>query len=350
MASNYNQRSSSSGSRRAGNPEPSRRISSRTTSSRSVRPSANIPESRASQRTSRSFGQSSAVPSRSRSFESSVRVGDTRAYREQHSGGGGKGNGPKRVIKLIVIIAFFLIVLAGGALAALYYTGVLSVEEVKVTGTDHLTEADVDALAAVPEGTTLLSVDTEMLRQRLLLDAWVQDAHAKRVFPHTIEIEVTERTISAVVEISSNDATVIRPWAISSDGVWLMPIPEKDSEAGKLVNAKIFEDADKALHIVDVPFGATPEIGTICTDSNVNNALAIVAGMTTELAGQVKVVRATDSESATLTLDNGIEVAFGRADEIRAKERVVLELMESFPGTLAYINVRVPDRPTWRSL
>ena len=77
----------------------------------------------------------------------------------------------------------------------------------------------------------------------------------------------------------------------------------------------MYEDAENVLHISDVPLGVSPEVGAHCTDANVNNALDIVSGLTTELADQV-----------------------------------ILQLMEENPGTIAYINVRVVDRPTWRSL
>ena len=93
-----------------------------------------------------------------------------------------------------------------------------------------------------------------------------------------------------------------------------------------------------------------PEIGEVCTDSNVNNALAIVSGMTTELADSVVRVSATDAESTILTLDNGVEIAFGAAEDIREKERVCLALLEEHEGNIAYINVRTVSSPTWRSL
>ena len=102
--------------------------------------------------------------------------------------------------------------------------------------------------------------------------------------------------------------------------------------------------------IRDRPYGTSPETGAFCTDENVNNALDIVAGMTTSLADQVVLVKATDAESTKLTLDNGVEIAFGKAEDIREKERVCLEIMEQNPGSVAYINVRVVDRPTWRAL
>ncbi|MFR5092029.1 MAG: cell division protein FtsQ/DivIB [Adlercreutzia equolifaciens] len=94
----------------------------------------------------------------------------------------------------------------------------------------------------------------------------------------------------------------------------------------------------------------TPEVGTYCADGNVNNALAILDGLSTELADQVKTVTATDAASTCLTLDNGIEIAFGTAEDIRDKERIVLQIMADNPGKVSYINVRVPGTAsTWRA-
>ena len=80
------------------------------------------------------------------------------------------------------------------------------------------------------------------------------------------------------------------------------------------------------------------------------NALSIIDGMTTELSDQIKSVAAASSNSTTLTLDNGVEIAFGEAKDIRDKERVCLELLKQHEGKISYINVRVVNKPVWRSL
>ena len=156
--------------------------------------------------------------------------------------------------------------------------------------------------------------------------------------------------MAAVVEVPTSDAKSTQPWAISSDGMWLMAIPDQDTQLGQSLNQRIYDDAQNALHITDVPYGTSAETGTKCTDENVNNALAIVSGMTTDLANQVKTVSATDAESTKLTLESGVEIAFGPAQSIREKERVCLQILNDNPGKVAYVNVRVVDRPTWRSL
>ena len=275
----------------------------------------------------------------------SVRVGDIgREDRAAQRRAGGR-----RVIVVTGIIVALVCLLGVGGLL-LGNSSAFAIKGVQVTGADHLTESDMNALAPIPEGATLFNLDTELLERSILRDAWVQDVTIKRKFPSTIEIVITERQIGAVVEVSSSDAKTTQPWAISSDGMWLMAIPDPESEIGQAISPKIYEDADNALHIKDVPYGIVPEMGAYCTDDNVNNALSIVDGMTTSLAEQVQEVSATDAESTLLTLKNGVQIAFGTAENIRDKERICLEILEQNPDRVAYINVRVADRPTWRSI
>ena len=315
MASNYNRKSASSGSPR--------------------RPAARSP------RTPRAPRPANTGSSRL----TSVRVGDisqaTRAHRVQQT--------YQRYLVRLGIIAGILVVLAISALIV-YNSSAFTIESVSVKGVEHLTASDMQELAGVDSGTTLLRVDTGAIKENLKKDAWVADVKVNRVFPSTLEIVVTERTIAAVVEVPSENAKTTTSWAIASDGMWLMPIPDRDSEAGRRTSSKVFEDAESVLHITDVPYGTKPQVGSYCSDADVNNALAIVAGMTTELADRIASVKATETESTTLTITNGPDIVFGTADNIREKERVCLEIMKEHPDGVTYINVRSPDRPTWRSV
>lgn len=295
-------------------------------------------------------GRSAGMPAGSPQL-SSTRIGDLnngggsggRTPRPSHTNQGGKG----RIVAIIAVIVVLLVAIGG---LALYSSGAFRITSLSVKGAEHLTQAEVGQLAAIPEGSTLLNVDADNIKNRMLKDTWVEDVKVKRVFPNTLELDVKERSIKAVVEISSKNSNLVKQWAIAEDGMWLMPIPDRESDAGKATSEKVYEDAESVLHIQGVPYTAQAEIGKYCNDSNVNNALDIVSGMTTDLAKQVKTVLASDPDSTTLVLEDGIEIAFGTAKDIREKERVCLELMKQFEGQVAYINVRTVDRPTWRSL
>lgn len=250
---------------------------------------------------------------------------------------------------IIVGVAVFLAVSFLGMYYIISKTNVFEIEEINISGTEHLTAQEVRALISIPQGTTLLNIDTAQIEMSMERDAWVKMVDVNRVFPNKVEIVVHERKIGAIVEVPTGAAQTIQNWAIADDGMWLMVIPSRDSEVGKQLSQQIYDDAEKALHIINVPYGVQPQIGAYCTDENVENALKIITGMTTELADQVKVVSAKDVESTMLTLKNNIEIAFGSADNIREKERICLKIIEENPGVV-FINVRVPERPTYRKV
>ena len=298
------------------------------------------------ERVSRSAGETGSMRRVSRSEGvSEVRLGDLR--REQRAERMRRSS-RRYIVRIGIVLGIAAALIIGWF--ALYNSSAFTIEEVNVSGVEHLTSTEVGLLVDVPEGTTLLRVDTDTIRARLMKSAWIKDVQVNRHFPNTLDIVVTEREITAVVEVPTGKGSAVKSWAIASDHVWLMPIPEKGSDAAKTTSEKIYEDADAALHITDVPYGTKAEIGTECIDNNVNNALDIISGMTTDLAGQVVKVSAAGPAETTLLLDSGVEIAFGKAEDIRDKERVILEILREHPDGVAYINVRMVQTPTWRAL
>ena len=251
----------------------------------------------------------------------------------------------RRIVIIVVVVAALVV-----GWFALRSSNAFAVTDVQVTGVEHLTNDEMAQMAAVPADTTLLRVDTDIIRNRLLQNAWVKDATVSRAFPHTLQIDVTERDIAAVVEVQTASGSNVKSWAISDDHIWLMPIPDRNSDAAKTTSPQIYEDADAVLHITDVPYGTQAEIGAECIDNNVNNALDIISGLTTDLSDMVTSVSAAGPVETTLMLDNGVEVAFGKAENIRDKERVILKILEDNPDGVAYINVRMVENPTWREV
>ncbi|HIW76114.1 MAG TPA: FtsQ-type POTRA domain-containing protein [Candidatus Gordonibacter avicola] len=356
MASNYNRKSASSGSRsksgRGRTPAPS---------SRSTRSQAKAGRSTRQGNRPTSSGRTSSRPSQAGAYRAmpggrytgsprpqqritSVRVGDLdRAERAQRA----HNTYRRHVIRIVAVLCVVAALVGGGV--AVYYSDAFAIENVTVSGVEHLTANDMTNMANVPANTTLLRVDASGIRERLLKNSWVKDAQVKRVFPNTLELAVTERTIAAVVHVPTEDATSVKQWAIASDHMWLMPIPDPESETGKATSPKVYEDAAAVLAITDVPYATKADIGTYCSDDNVNNALDIVSGLTTDLADHVTKVSAAGPEETKLELDSGVEIAFGKADDIREKERVCLKIMEDNPDVV-YINVRAVERPTWRAL
>ncbi|MEG1397263.1 MAG: FtsQ-type POTRA domain-containing protein [Raoultibacter sp.] len=355
MASNSHRKSASSASRK---PSPSRRGAAAPArsggSKRDVRmPQTNPRRVGASSAGSSSRTRSSGYDPRKRSYAPSptpvrsVRVGDI-AGGMSSSTARAQANYRRYVQRVVIVLVIVSVLIAAGI--GVYSSPLFAITNVTVKGVEHLTTNEMTQLASVPATTTLVRVDSAGIKGRLMQNAWVKDASINRIFPDTLELAITERSIAAVAQVSVDNAQSVQNWAISSDGVWLMSIPAQDSEEGKATSPQVYLDAAEALSIIDVPYGVSPKVGAACTDASILNALKVIDGMTTSLKDQVKCVSATGGESTTLTLDSGVQIAFGTSEDIREKERVCLQLIEENPGKIAYINVRVVDRPTWRSV
>lgn len=251
---------------------------------------------------------------------------------------------PLIVIGSIVSVIIITVV----ALFLMSRTDALEIESIDIKGADHLTQQELNALASVPQGATLLNVDSDSIIKSLMRDSWVESVEVNRVFPSTLEIVIHEREVGAVVEVPSGNTQTIQNWLLSKDAVWLMALPDRESEVGSQISERIYEDAESALHITNVAYGVRPEMGSKCTDAPILNAISILTGLTTELADRIKTVKAEDVESTALILDSNVEIAVGSANNIREKELICLDILEDNPKVV-YINVRVPDRPTWKS-
>lgn len=280
---------------------------------------------------------------------STVKLGDLDAASAKGSVHRARAQASYKNYQAKVVAVLVAIAVLAGVFAGAFWSNLFAVRQVTVSGVEHLTASEMAQLANVPSDTTLLRVDTATIESNIMRDAWVENVHVQRVFPNTLNLAVTERTIGATVEIGVDDGKSTETWALSTDGIWLCRIPDKDSEAAQNISPKIYEDAENVFVITDVTYGVKPEVGKVCTDESVKNALDVVTSLSTDLKDQVKQVSATSTENTTLTLDSNVEIAFGAASDVRDKERVIKQILADHPGEVSYINVRVVKSPTWRT-
>jgi cell division protein FtsQ len=254
-----------------------------------------------------------------------------------------------------------------------------------------MSEEQVLEIAQVPDDATLLRHDSSGIRSRLEEDPWITSARVYAVPFGTLTIVVQETTFDAVVEVPVNAASnQASTWAISSSGMWIgkveegsssattsasttttpsptpsatpsptpsvspTPTPTTDSQStgsgeGALTDA-ISEEMGTKPRITDVSASEIPEAGANCQDSGVLAALQLLSSLSDDMLGEVTSISAPDDQTLTVTLDNGVEVAFGSLDDIETKERVASDIMKAHEGSVTYINVRVADRPSWRGL
>ena len=241
---------------------------------------------------------------------STVKLGDLDAASARGSVHRARAQASYKNYQAKVVAVLVAIAVLAGVFAGAYWSNLFAVQQVTVSGVEHLTASEMAQLANVPSDTTLLRVDTATIESNIMRDAWVENVHVQRVFPNTLNLAVTERTIGATVEVGVDDGKSTETWALSTDGIWLCRIPDKDSEAAQNISPKIYEDAESVFVITDVTYGVKPEVGKVCTDESVKNALDVVTSLSTDLKDQVKQVSARLARRAMCAIRNASSSKF----------------------------------------
>ncbi len=391
MASNSNRRSSSSGSR------PERRASSRTRaqgSPQNRRPSDRRSSTGSDLRTRPSTRNEARRPapsrSRSRTPDRELTYGALRSDRARQRKAEVRQAYLKRVIPIAGLITLVVALII--AAFAIYNSSLFTVTRIEITSElEHVTNQELTEIAAVPAGTTLLRVDRNAIVERLQSHPWITSASVERSFPETLQLVVAEREPSALVMVDAIGTT----WYLGDDGHWIEPVdPERVREISRQVEAagsseestvaaeeaaaepsvaaepsiaaepsvdttavvtsrqtaQALADAESIALIADVKEGLEPTPGAVVEDEGLKAALAYVQSFSDGMNSQIAHYNATSKESVSMTLDNGVEVALGSAEQIELKESIILKLLAENESRITYINVRVPSNPAWRGI
>jgi len=226
------------------------------------------------------------------------------------------------------IAAIAVVVLLCWGAVSVYNAPVFTIRSVSVTGNHHLSKADALRLAAVPADSTLVKVQRSSIRRRLMTSPWVRDVSVDRDFPHTLRIRVVERKPSVIVDQGGANL-----WIVSADGYWL---GKRSAEETGLV---------QVTGLPKLPV----RTGRKLSSREVLNAVGIVEKLSAELRAQVVSIAAPSVDKTALRTDKDVEIFIGQATEMAKKDRVAREILKRHPKAV-YINVRVPDDPTWRGL
>jgi cell division protein FtsQ len=108
----------------------------------------------------------------------------------------------------------------GTALAAGAGKAGLRVEQIEITGLKRMDRMSVYAVALEDKQneTSMMAVDLEGIRQKLLRYGWIADAHVSRRLPDTLLVDIVERTPAAVWQ-DQGELTLI-----DAHGVLLEPV------------------------------------------------------------------------------------------------------------------------------
>ena len=255
-----------------------------------------------------------------------------------------------KTVKLAVrvLIGVFVLAFVGlVAYLALRNSSTFEITKVEFEPTEHVAVEDVENLAHVSAGSTLLNVDTESIEQSLKKNPWVASATFELEFPNTLRVIIQEQQIDALILMSSGTVA----WYLGENGSWIEPVTVSAAEGQSVNDAALAMAQDLGcLLITDVPATVAPEAGSQATDSSIEAVQEFRAGFSDEFSSKIVCYRAPSDENISCVLDNGVEVSLGSADDISQKERIVESFLEQHQGSVVLINVRMPSNPSFREI
>lgn len=214
----------------------------------------------------------------------------------------------KPLLALVLATAFGV-----GGVWVVYFSSVLALEDVEVTGQRTVSEEQVLTAADVTEGRPLARVDIAGVRARVASLGPVRDVDVRRTWPHGLVIEISERVPVAVVDIGGT----LR--SLDASGV-------------------VFGSYDKAP--ANVPRVETVE-GT--SSAALREAATVVAAVPPTVARRVDYIEVATVDQISLVLRDGRRVVWGSADDSATKAEVLAVLLEQ---QAQVYDVSVPGRPT----
>ena len=263
----------------------------------------------------------------------------------------GKGKIVGGILAAVAVLAVVAIVVIN--------SGLFAATDIQIRGSEHVTKHDAIQLINLPENTSLFNVNPDQITEDLKQNPWVSGVDVQRQFPHTLVITPTERKVTAIAYISSDDLA----WAIGDDDNWIAPLStsvEVDDQGNVVTSgegANTLSGIDAALALAkhygavlltDVSADVEPVSGQTVSSKAVKAGLDYVRGFSGEFLAQIKDISIPSVEAISANLDNGVEVSLGDSDDIAKKERVVTKLLSQVEG-VTYINVRSPGNYTFRN-
>ena len=218
---------------------------------------------------------------------------------------------PRRRLLLIAVV---VVVLLGGGGWLVYGSSALRVNTVDVRGVGFTDPEVIRAAAAIPSGTSLAAVDADEIAERVAAVPSVRSVEVSRDWPHTIVIEVVERTARLAVPVDDDYLLV--------DG-----------------NGVAYRT------VADPPAGAVTAILTDPGPSDPATAavLTVLSSLTTGLEQRVVGVEAKIATRITVRLKDSRTVFWGDAADSDRKAEVATVLLDR---PEPHIDVSAPDVPT----
>jgi cell division protein FtsQ len=229
----------------------------------------------------------------------------------------------RRRLRLVTLV----LALAAAAVGALVLTQspVLDIDRVLVSGTGHTAPDEVIRASGVRTGEPMVGVDPGDVRRRVGELPWVDEVTVRRVWPSTVELEVTERSVAAMVQVTDDRAAFV------DTGGRVLSIEPRAGDAAP----------DPAGPLVLTGVSGRLEEGELLP-ADARDALTVAERVAERIPGVVASV-SVDLDAA---LVEGGAIRFGSTEQLDDKvtaAKTVLDAVDT--ACLETLDVRVPGSP-----
>ena len=221
----------------------------------------------------------------------------------------------RRLWRILTAIAVLAVV--GGAVWLVGFSSVFETRAATVSGQQRLTEAEIQEAAEVPVGLPLARVDLAAVESRVSELAPVREVSVSRDWPHGIHIEVIEREPVFALQTKDSHGPL---WLVDESGI------------------AFFEVAKPPKGLLTAKAANREEV--------LSDLATVVTALTPELVKQTKSIEAPTQDGIRLTLDDGISVVWGSAEDSALKVEVLTALMANVDADV--YDVSAPGHPTTR--
>lgn len=229
---------------------------------------------------------------------------------------------PKKMNTSLLYVAVLTILLSLG-LALFLRSSAFAVQNVIVQGLKLIPENEILKLSDGIQGQNLLLFDQDALSQKIALHPLVQGVQFQRKLPHTLVIQVTERTPVALVVVPKG-------------------VLEVDAQGVFLRRLESWPKTDRPV-ITGINLADTVGPGQNLANPLLTAALHLLGQAPPELLAQIGELHVNAISQMTLFLTSGVEVRLGQASDWKGKLNALFQLIsdngyKSFQQGVRYID------------
>jgi cell division protein FtsQ len=226
------------------------------------------------------------------------------------------------VVALVLVYGLY----RGSSLAAT--AGLLRVDHIIVRGNERLSKGEVLAVLNGLRGESLLGIDLDRWRTRLLASPWVRDAAVRRSLPSTVEVVVSERQPMGIGRVNGD--------------LYLV------DERGVIIDQYGPPYADLDLPIID-GLSAGTDGGSSTDEGRAALATRLIAALQARpaVARRLSQIDVTDLHNASVILNGDPAVVELGDDKFLARLEAYIELAPTLRDRVAdieYVDLRFDDR------